>query len=125
MATYYTKDHEWIQIEGNNGTIGITEYAVQKLGDITFIELPDEDMEVEQHDELCTIESVKAASDIYAPVSGKVVEIHDELEDNPELVNKSPEKDGWILKMEISDPEETSSLLSREQYDEFVKGLEE
>ncbi len=123
MQVFYTKEHEWIKIEGSTGTVGITSYAVQQLGDITFVELPAVGKSVRQFDVLCGIESVKAASDIYAPLGGRVVSVNDALNDNPEIINDSPEEGGWLATIEIADVAGTDKLLSRGQYDEFVKGL--
>jgi glycine cleavage system H protein len=123
MKEMYTKEHEWIKIDGLTGTVGITSYAVQQLGDITFVELPAVGKSCKQFDVLCGIESVKAASDIYAPLGGKVVAVNDVLNDHPEIINDSPEEDGWLVKIEISDPKGEDKLLDRNQYDEYVKGL--
>jgi glycine cleavage system H protein len=119
----YTKEHEWIRIEGGIGTVGITEYAQESLGDITFVELPSLGFEAEGKKKLASIESVKAASDIYAPVSGKVVEINAEIESSPELVNQSPYEKGWVAKIEIRDLSEEQDLLTPEAYEEYLKGL--
>jgi glycine cleavage system H protein len=123
MQVMYTKEHEWIKIDGSIGTVGITGYAVQQLGDITFVELPSVGKSVKQFDVLCGIESVKAASDIYAPLAGKVVIVNDALNDHPEIINDSPEEDGWLVRIEIADTKGTDKLLSRTQYDDYVKGL--
>lgn len=119
----YTKEHEWIRIEGGKGTVGITEYAQESLGDITFVELPSLGFEVEGQKKLASIESVKAASDIYAPVSGKVVEINAEIESSPELVNQSPYEKGWVARIEIRDLSEEQGLLTPEAYEEYLKTL--
>jgi glycine cleavage system H protein len=123
MQVMYTKEHEWIKIEGSTGTVGITSYAVQQLGDITFVELPSVGKSVRQFDVLCGIESVKAASDIYAPLGGKVATVNDALNDHPEIINDSPEEDGWLTTIEIDDAKGTDKLLSRTQYDDYIKGL--
>lgn len=123
MQVFYTKEHEWIKIEGATGTIGITDFAVQQLGDITFVELPAVGKSVRQFEVLCGIESVKAASDIYAPLGGKVVSVNEALDDRPEIINDSPEADGWLAKIEIADSTETDKLLDRTQYEEYVKEL--
>jgi glycine cleavage system H protein len=122
-TTFYTKEHEWAKIEGNVATVGITEYAAHQLGDITFVELPAAGKTVKQFDVLCAIESVKAASDIYAPVSGKVISVNEALNGAPEIVNSSPEEEAWMARLEMADPSETSNLMNREQYDEYCKGL--
>jgi glycine cleavage system H protein len=120
---YYTHDHEWIEIEGGTGTIGITAYAAEHLGDITYVEMPKLSLEVKKGEILCAIESVKAASDIFAPMSGRIITVNDSLESNPAIVNQSPERDGWIAKIELSDPGEAAGLLSRQSYEDFIKGL--
>jgi len=123
MEIFYTREHEWIKIDGPVGIIGITEYAVQQLGDITFVELPSVGKEIKQFEILSSIESVKAASDIYAPLSGKVVEINEVLDTQPEIINESPEEKGWIARIEIADPAGEGKLLNRQEYEEYVRGL--
>lgn len=120
---YYTKEHEWVKVDGNTATVGISDYAAHQLGDITFVELPKPGKAVKQFEVLCAIESVKAASDIYAPVSGTVVSVNEELNTRPEIVNESPEEAAWMATMKITDPSEVAKLMSREQYDEYRKGL--
>lgn len=120
---YYTKEHEWVKIDGNTATVGISDYAAHQLGDITFVELPKPGKAVKQFEVLCAIESVKAASDIYAPVSGTVVSVNEELNTRPEIVNESPEEAAWMATMKMTDPSEVAKLMSREQYDEYRKGL--
>lgn len=121
--TFYTKEHEWVKVDGTTGTVGITDYAAHQLGDITFVELPAVGKTVKQFEVLCAIESVKAASDIYAPVSGSVLAVNGKLNDSPEIVNASPEAEAWMARLEIADPSETSRLMTRQQYDEYTKGL--
>lgn len=116
----YSKDHEWIQVEGNVGTVGITDFAQHELGEIVFVELPGEDDEFSKDDAFGAIESVKAASDVLLPVSGKVVEVNESLEDEPATVNSNP-YDAWIVKIEISDPSELDSLMDAAAYEEFTK----
>lgn len=120
---YYTKEHEWVKIDGNIATVGISDYAAHQLGDITFVELPKPGKAVKQFEMLCAIESVKAASDIYAPVSGTVVSVNEELNTRPEIVNESPEEAAWMATMKMTDPSEVAKLMQREQYDEYRKGL--
>lgn len=120
---YYTKEHEWVKIDGNIATVGISDYAAHQLGDITFVELPKPGKAVKQFEVLCAIESVKAASDIYAPVSGTVVSVNEALNTRPEIVNESPEEAAWMATMKMTDPSEAAKLMSREQYDEYRKGL--
>jgi len=124
MKTYLTRDHEWISVEGTIGTVGITAYAVGQLGDITFIELPSVGKAVRQSEILCAVESVKAASDIYAPLSGKVTEVNRALESEPEIVNQGPEGHGWIARLAVEDLSEVEKLMVRTEYDEYLRGLE-
>ena len=112
----YTADHEWIRVEGEIGWIGITEYAQGELGDIVFIELPAVGSKIEKGKSFGTIEAVKAVSDLFAPVSGEVVEINSEMKDHPEVVNKDPYGKGWMVKIKITDPAELKSLLTAEDY---------
>lgn len=121
---YYLKEHEWVHINGNKAKIGISDYAQQKLGDITFVELPDIGKELKQFDFLSGIESVKAASDIYSPISGKIIAVNNELEDAPELVNQSPYEKGWIAEIEIVDSSETDNIMDAAAYKKYVDGLE-
>jgi glycine cleavage system H protein len=120
----YTEEHEWIRIEGAEAVIGITDYAQEELGDITFIELPEVDKELKQMENLAVIESVKAASDIFAPVAGKIVSVNRDLEDSPEIINTSPYDKGWICRIQMSDTSQTDKLLDAKGYEEFIKGLE-
>ena len=124
METYYTKEHEWVRIKEGIVSVGITEYAAHQLGDVTFVELPQVGKSVKQFEVLCAIESVKAASDIYSPISGKVVEVNGKLEDAPELVNESAEDAGWICKLEAADSAEVGALMDAAAYAEYLKGLE-
>jgi glycine cleavage system H protein len=114
----YTKEHEWAKIVGNLITVGITDYAQQKLGDIVYVELPSVDSEVTAAEPFGTIESVKAASDLYAPVSGKVVEVHEKLMEDPKFINRDPYGEGWLIRLECSD--EIGQLLSAEEYEKWV-----
>ena len=122
---FYTKEHEWVNIDGSTATIGITDYAQSALGDITFVELPKVGQEIEQFEEIASVESVKAASDIFSPLSGKVTEINNRLEDDPGLINKSCYDNGWIAKLEISQEEEKSNLMSAGEYEKYLEKLEE
>ena len=112
----YTKDHEWVEVDGDTATVGITNHAQESLGDIVFIDLPTIGKEVKSNEELCVIESVKAASDIYAPIDGEVTEINNNLNDDASIVNQDPEKDGWIFKMKISDPSQYNNLMTLDEY---------
>lgn len=120
----FTKDHEWIRIEGGVGTVGITDYAQHQLGDVVFVELPDVDREVSQGGEAAVVESVKAASEVYSPASGKVTEANSALSDRPNLINEEPEAAAWIYKMQLSNASELSALMDRAAYDEYLHSLE-
>ncbi len=122
---YYTKEHEWVSLSGKVATIGISEYAQSALGDITFIELPKVDAEVEQFEQVASVESVKAASDIYSPLSGTVREVNDKLSEDPGLINRSCYEKGWITKIEISDKDEISNLMNASEYEKLLESLEE
>jgi glycine cleavage system H protein len=121
---YYTDSHEWIMVEDDEATIGISEYAAEELGDITYVELPSEDDDVMVGDTLGVIESVKAASDVYSPISGTVVEINSDLEDNPGLVNESAEGAGWICKLNNVDAAELDDLMTPDAYAKYLKTLD-
>ena len=116
----YSKEHEWVLVEGSVATVGITDYAQDQLGDIVFVELPGIGDKVSKEDAFGVVESVKAVSDVYAPVSGKVLEINDDLPENPEMVNEDPYGDGWLIKIEMSDPEELQDLMTATEYEEYV-----
>ncbi|MDK9850745.1 glycine cleavage system protein GcvH [Staphylococcus equorum] len=116
----YSKEHEWVKIEGNTVTIGITEYAQGELGDIVFVELPEVDDEINEGETFGSVESVKTVSELYAPVTGKVVESNEKLEDSPEFVNESPYDKAWMVKVELSDESQLDELLSAEQYSEMI-----
>lgn len=116
----YSKEHEWVKVEGNTVTIGITEYAQGELGDIVFVELPEVDDEINEGDTFGSVESVKTVSELCAPVSGKVVESNEELEDSPEFVNESPYEKAWMVKVELSDESQLDDLLSADQYKEMI-----
>jgi len=116
----YTKEHEWVRIEGKACTVGITDHAQHALGDLTFIELPEVGRQLAKGDEACVIESSKAAASVYAPVSGKVVEINGDLEDDPGLANSDCYGKGWFYKIEISDPAEAGSLMGADAYEKFL-----
>ena len=121
---FYTKEHEWISIEDKIGTVGITDYAQSQLGDITFAELPEVGIEVEQFEEFVSVESVKAASDIYSPMAGRVVEVNRKVENDPSIINKNCYEKGWLVKIEISDMDATSNLMTAEEYRQFLESLE-
>ena len=118
----YTKDHEWIQIEGNDAIIGITDYAQSELGDIVFVEIETIGDDLKKEESFGSVEAVKTVSDLFAPLSGKIIEINEALEDNPELVNNDPYGEGWIIKMEIKDLSETEDLLDADSYKDLIGG---
>lgn len=117
---YYSKEHEWIQVKDDTATIGITHYAQEQLGDIVFVELPEVGREFLAGESLGTIESVKAVSDIYAPLSGTVAEVNTELEDKSELINEDPHGEGWIVKMSLSNKGELEGMMDKDQYQQFL-----
>jgi glycine cleavage system H protein len=117
----YAKSHEYVHVEGGVGTIGITDYAQKELGDVVFVELPQVGSQLEAGDELGSIESVKAVSELFAPVSGEVVEINEALADKPELVNTDPYGDGWMIRIRLSDTSELDDLMNAEEYEEYVE----
>lgn len=117
----YTREHEWVKVNKNIATVGITDFAVQELGDLVYVELPAPGEEVKAGERLAAVESVKAASDVFAPVSGKIVEVNEALEEEAGLLNESPMDEAWIARVEMSDPAELDALMDRGQYDEFVK----
>ena len=119
----YSKDHEWVRVEGDVGTVGISGYAQEQLGDVVYVELPEVGRAVAQNEEAAVVESVKAASEVYAPVSGEVVEVNQALEDDPSLVNGDPTGEGWFLKLRLSAPGELDGLMDDAEYVEYVAGL--
>ena len=123
MPRYYTQDHEWIDVDGDVGTVGITDYAQGQLGDITFVELPEAGAALAKGDAPCVVDSVKAASDVYAPVSGTVTDANAALADEPELVNSDPENGGWLFRLTLSDPSELAGLMDKAASDAYVAGL--
>lgn len=123
MSRYFTEDHEWIEVDGDTATVGITDYAQGQLGDIVFVEVPEEGRQVSKGDDAAVVESVKAASDVYAPVSGTIVEGNPALEDNPALVNEDPEGEGWFFRMSLGDTSELDGLMDEAKYADFVSKL--
>jgi glycine cleavage system H protein len=117
----YSKEHEWVLVEGNIATIGITEYAQEELGDIVYVELPEIGEKVVKDDPFGAVESVKAVSDVYAPVSGTVLEVNDSLPDNPETINDDAYGDGWIIRVEMSDKDDLKDLMTAEEYADYVE----
>ena len=122
-TTYYSEEHEWITIEGNTGTVGITDFAQEQLGDIVFAEVTKANEEVTKHEEVAVVESVKAASDIFSPVSGLISEVNVLLEDAPETINSDPLENGWIFKITITNPNELDDLMDLDSYNKFVESI--
>jgi glycine cleavage system H protein len=119
----FTKDHEWVELDGDVATVGITAYAAEQLGDVVFVETPDVGRTVKAGDGFAVVESVKAASDVYAPISGEVVEANGELASAPETVNAAPEAGGWFAKVRVADPAEVEALMDRAAYEAFLATL--
>ena len=117
----YTEDHEWVSVKGDIATVGITDFAQSELGDIIFVEFPDEDMSVDQKESVGTLEAVKTVADIFSPLTGNIIELNENLESNPELINEDPYSNGWILKIKMSNPSEYNSLLSNTDYEKLIK----
>jgi len=117
----YSKEHEWVKVEGDIGIAGITDFAQHQLTDIVFIELPEKGKKVEQFKQAAVIESVKSVSDIFAPVSGKIIEVNEKLKDSPEIVNKDPFGDGWLFKIKIENKNELEGVMSAKDYDSYIK----
>ena len=123
MPRYYTDEHEWIDVEDDVATVGITDFAQGQLGDIVFVELPEVGALIEQGKDAAVVESVKAASDVYAPITGEITEVNPALEEDPALVNSAPEDEGWFFKMTIADPGELDALMDEDGYKAFVAEL--
>jgi glycine cleavage system H protein len=121
MEMFFSKEHEWVKVSGNVAVVGISEHAAHELGDVTYVELPKEGKSVKQFQGLASIESVKAASDIYAPVSGTVTKVNAELDARPEIVNESAEDAAWICELAIDDPAELKNLMTKAQYEAYLK----
>ena len=121
--TYYSEEHEWITVDGNTGTVGITDFAQEQLGDIVFAEVTKENEEVTKDDEVAVVESVKAASDIFSPVSGRISEVNVLLENAPETINNDPLENGWIFKITITNPDELDDLMDLDSYNQFVESI--
>ncbi|MGB3754569.1 MAG: glycine cleavage system protein GcvH [Parerythrobacter sp.] len=123
MARLFTEEHEWIDVDGDNATVGITDYAQEQLGDIVFVELPEVGAMLDKGKDAAVVESVKAASDVYAPISGEVMEANAALEEDPALVNTSPEDDGWFFKLTVGDKAELEGLMDAKAYKAFIAEL--
>lgn len=117
----YSKEHEWVRVSGNTATIGITDYAQEQLGEVVFVEFPDEGEALKKDEAFGVVESVKSVSDVYAPISGRVIEVNDPLLDNPETINEEPYAEGWLIKVEVTNPKEFDQLMSAEHYQAFIK----
>ena len=123
MTTYFTKDHEWVRVEGNQATVGISSHAQEQLGDIVFAEAPDAGRSLRKGEEAAVVESVKAASDVYSPISGTVIEGNPALADDPAIINNDPEGAGWFFKLEVTNPSELDGLMDEAAYRDFVASL--
>ena len=123
MPRYFTQDHEWIEVDGDTGTVGITDYAQGQLGDITYVDLPQVGAALKKGDAPCVVDSVKAASDVYAPVSGTVTDVNEVLGDQPELVNTDPETGGWLFRVTLADAGELDGMMDQAAYDAYIAGL--
>jgi glycine cleavage system H protein len=121
----YSEEHEWVRVEGDQATVGITEYAQEQLGDIVYVELPEPGSQVEFMESFGVVESVKTASELFSPVRGKVVSINESLEDAPELVNEEPYSEGWMIVVQMTDPDEIEQLMDAASYEEFIAKLDE
>ena len=119
----FTRDHEWVELAGDVATVGITPYAAEQLGDVVFVELPEVGRQVKKGDGLAVVESVKAASDVYAPISGEVIEANPDISGAPETVNQDPQGGGWFAKIRLADTSEVEALMDKSAYDQFVAGL--
>jgi glycine cleavage system H protein len=117
----YTKDHEWISVQDNIGTIGITDYAQHELGDVVYVDLPEVGDTFEANEPFGSVESVKAVSEVFCPVSGEIVEVNSKLEENPEIINQSPHDKAWMIKVRLTDPNELKELLSAQEYEEYLQ----
>jgi glycine cleavage system H protein len=123
VTTYYTKDHEWIRVEGSTGTVGVSEHAQEQLGDVVYVELPEPGRTVKAGEQVAIVESVKAASEVYSPVSGKIVAVNRALADNPALVNEEAEGNAWFFQIELADPGELANLMNAEAYRQYLATL--
>jgi len=121
----YTKDHEWVKVEGDTASVGITDFAQSQLGDVVFVELPEIGEELKSHQTMGVVESVKAVSDIYSPISGEVTEVNEGLNDVPEILNQDPHSKGWIIKLKIKNKSELDELMSASEYEKYLEGLKD
>ncbi len=121
---YYTKEHLWVKVDGNDATIGVTDYGQHQLGDVVYVELPEVGSEVEAGDKIAAVESVKAAIDIYSPLTGKILSVNEDLKEDPSLVNVDPYGDGWIAEIQMSDPNELEDLMTADDYRAYIQEVE-
>ena len=121
---YYSKDHEWVKIEGNSATIGITDFAQKHLGDVVYIELPAIGTRLDVHQTIGVVESVKAVSDVYSPISGEVIAVNENLNDSPEIMNQDPHGKGWIIRMKVKDKTDQEKLMNSVDYEKYLEGIE-
>lgn len=122
---YYSEEHEWVKIKDNTAIIGITDFAQKQLGDVVYVEVPEVGVKLKFHQSLGVIESVKAVSDIYSPLSGEVLQVNEDLNDNPEIINEDPHEKGWIIKLKVEDKSELEKLMSVSDYERFLEGLDD
>ena len=118
---YYAENHEWVKVNGNTAVVGVSDFAQSELGDVVFVELPDNGDEFEQSEQFIVIESVKTVSDVYMPLSGRVVEVNEDLLDSPELINEDPYGDGWLVEIEFNNEEELNELMDNEEYEDYIE----
>ncbi len=123
MTTYYTRDHEWLRVDGNEATVGITDFAQNAMGDVVFVDLPETGTTVDAGGEVAVIESVKAASEVYAPAAGTINAVNDVLNDTPETINQSPQDQGWVYRMTLTDADALGSLMDETAYQDYLKEL--
>jgi glycine cleavage system H protein len=121
---YFSKDHEWVKVTGSKATVGITEFAQKQLGDVVYVEFPQVGTNLEFHQTIGVIESVKAVSDVYSPISGEVIEVNEALNNSPELVNQDPHGQGWIIRLKIKDSKDLENLMRASEYEKYLEGLE-
>jgi glycine cleavage system H protein len=121
---YYSKDHEWVKIEEDKATVGITDFAQKQLGDVVFIELPAVGVKLDVHQTIGVVESVKAVSDVYSPISGEIVAVNEDLNNSPEMLNQDPHGKGWIIKMRVLDKTDTEKLMNSVEYEKYLEGIE-
>jgi glycine cleavage system H protein len=123
MSKRYTKDHEWVELDGDVATVGISAYATEQLGEVVYVELPAKDKDFAAHADMAVVESAKAASDVYAPIAGTIVEANGALATQPDLINQSPEGDGWFVKLKVANKSDVDALMDEAAYADYVKGL--